>query len=130
MKLEVQAKGAEVGLLPALIKRNEWVALAIVTDGKPTIESIDLRTPAIAIPREFRLARPSLLKLGIVFPGIFVASALTGVGMYFVKPAGGAILQDFLFVMLPVTITYWGSWATWFVLNRRFRRRVESMRVF
>jgi hypothetical protein len=54
MEVLAEWKGSEARLPPTLFKPREWVALAILTDGKPDEQSVDLRSPRIAKPREYK----------------------------------------------------------------------------
>jgi hypothetical protein len=54
MEAFAEWKGSEAQLQPMLFKPGEWIALAILTDGKPDDQSVDLRSPRIAKPREYK----------------------------------------------------------------------------
>jgi hypothetical protein len=54
MEAVPERKGNEAQLQPTLFKPGEWIALAILTDGKPGDQSVDLRSPHIAKPREYK----------------------------------------------------------------------------
>lgn len=48
----VRFNGSEVYLLPTLFKQNEWLVVAVLTTGRPTLESVDFRVANIALPSE------------------------------------------------------------------------------
>jgi hypothetical protein len=54
MEALAEWEGSEAQLQPMLFKPREWIALAILTDGKPDDQSVDLRSPRIAKPREYK----------------------------------------------------------------------------
>jgi hypothetical protein len=125
----LQANGKDIGVGPTLLKHGEWIGIAVVTAGRPRIKSVDLRTPTMAPPKEFRLARPLYARWGVVFPLIcsiclLVVVVLPGLFNDLVR------WQQLVLTMVPITAIYWGGIWLLNVMGRRHTEQAESLKIF
>jgi hypothetical protein len=134
MQAEVQFDGDKVRLLPTLLREREWIAIAIVTVGRPCVLSVDLRTPEIAMPMEFRLVRPAYLRYYVAVPLALVGSMLVGIlvavrGKWPFSPGFAWSLTDVIMGIGVWLLFYWTLAGLHIWLHRKYERRYRDMRV-
>jgi hypothetical protein len=138
MAAEVKWEGNEAQLQPALFKPGEWIALAILTDGKPTEQSVDSRSSGIAKPREYRpreygevaatlgACAGVLFWLGVVF--LLMQLNKYVVREHFATQDDADAASGLALIVTTVLAVVVASWSNR-LLKRRLGRRAEGMKV-
>lgn len=139
MTAQTEWEGTEARLAPTLFKPDEWLALAILTDGAPVGRSVDVRAPGIAKPREYKPPEYRELASNLGFVAGFIAFVVlvlvaNSAGDYATaqfqlsKDASENIVGVIGLVGLPLVVIFGRQVSKW--SRKWLGRKTEAMKVF